>query len=135
MATTPAAKKGDRIVATDTHVVLVPSASGAVPRSLPHPFRGALSDGLSSTVFIQGQPAATVGSVANNYPRHTPTQPGTAFQRPPTNRGEVTEGSRTVFINGRPAARHGDAAKTCNDPTDRPVGQVVVEDRATVFID
>ena len=33
----PAAKQGDQIVATDTHIVLVPSPGGPVPTPLPHP--------------------------------------------------------------------------------------------------
>jgi uncharacterized Zn-binding protein involved in type VI secretion len=135
MANQPAAKKGDFITATDTHVVLVPSAGGIVSRSLPHPFKGELVGELSSNVFVMGQPAAMVGSVANNSPRHTPTPPGTSFQRPPANRGVVADGSKTVKINGRPAARQGDAANTCNDPVDRPVGKVVVNPGTTVFID
>jgi uncharacterized Zn-binding protein involved in type VI secretion len=30
-----------------------------------------------------------------------------------------------VKINGKGAARMGDTAKTCNDPTDAPVGTVI----------
>ena len=30
-------------------------------------------------------------------------------------------------INGKVAARNGDTAKTCNDPADQPVGQVIAE--------
>src|SRR6266540_1966467 len=39
--------------------------------------------------------------------------------------GETQQGSPTVLINDRAAARDGDPAKTCNDPTDLPVGTVV----------
>lgn len=121
----PAAKQGDRIVATDIHIVLVPSVSGAVPTPLPHAFSGALNGGLSSDVNIEGRPAATVGSTADNAPPHIPTPPGTAFQKPPANRGTIQMGSMTVKINGKPAARNGDTAITCNDPLDLPVGTVV----------
>ena len=34
-------------------------------------------------------------------------------------------GSPTVKINGKMAARNGDAAATCNDPADMPVGTVI----------
>ena len=121
----PAAKQGDRIVATDIHIVLVPSASGAVPTPLPHAFSGALNGSLSSDVNIEGRPAATVGSTADNVPPHLPTPPGTAFQTPPANRGTIQMGSATVKINGKPAARSGDTAVTCNEPVDLPAGTVV----------
>lgn len=128
----PAAKQGDQIVAVDTHIVLVPSPSGAVPTPLPHPFAGVLNGNLSDNVNIMGQPAATVGSTAENSPAHVPTPPGTGFQKPPGNQGTVKLGSNTVKINGKGAARLGDAAETCNDPADAPVGQVVAA--STVFI-
>jgi uncharacterized Zn-binding protein involved in type VI secretion len=121
----PAAKQGDQVVATDTHIVLVPSASGATPTPLPHPFSGKLDGGLSGDVKIMGRPAATVDSTATNSPAHVPTSPGTSFQSPPANRGKVVTGSATVRINGKLAARNGDSAATCNDPTDMPVGQVI----------
>ena len=124
----PAAKQGDQIVATDTHVVI--TVGGATP--MPFPFKGAINEGLSRDVRIMGRPAAVVGSTATNAPPHTPERG--SFQRPPTNRGQVASGSTTVFINGKPAARAGDTATTCNDPADRPVGKVVVPGPATVFI-
>ena len=121
----PGAKKGDQVVATDTHIVMVPSPGGPVPTPLPHPFTGILSGGLSSDVKIMGQPAATVDSTADNTPAHIPTPPGTAFQKPPANKGTVKMGSATVKINGKAAARNGDPANTCNDPSDLPIGTVV----------
>ena len=120
-----AAKKGDRITATDTHIVMVPSPGGPVPTPLPHPFAGQLNGGLSSDVNIMGMAAATVGSTADNSPAHVAMPPGTSFQAPPANKGTVKMGSSTVKINGKAAARNGDAAETCNDPSDAPVGTVV----------
>lgn len=119
----PAAKQGDEIVATDTHLVMVPGSS--VPSSLPHPFTGLLNGGLSSDVKVMGLPAATVGSTADNTPPHIPTPPGNGFQKSPANKGTIKVGSPTVKINGKAAARNGDAAETCNDPADLPVGKVV----------
>ncbi len=124
----PAAKQGDQIVATDTHVVIVPG--GTVPALLP--FTGIINGGLSSDVKIMGMPVATVDSTADNTPPHIPMPPGTAFQSPPANKGTITIGSQTVKINGKSAARHGDVADTCNDPSDLPVGSVVAA--GTVFI-
>lgn len=121
----PAAKQGDQIVATDTHIVMVPSAPSPVPRPLLHPFTGIINDGLSADVNIMGMPAATVDSTADNAPPHIPTPPGTTFQKPPANKATIQSGSPTVKINGKMAARNGDTAMTCNDPDDLPVGQVV----------
>lgn len=115
----PAAKKGDRIVATDTHMVLI----NGVPTPIPHPFSGILNDGLSSNVKIMGKPAATVDSIAANTPAHVPQ--GGSFAKTPQDKGKVIMGSTTVKINGKMAARNGDTAMTCNDPSDLPVGKVV----------
>jgi len=119
----PAAKQGDQIVATDIHIVIVPSP--APPTPLPHPFLGIINGGLSSDVKIMGLPAATVDSTADNIPPHIPTPPGTAFQNPPANKGTIKMGSATVKINGKAAARNGDIAETCNDPANLPVGTVI----------
>jgi uncharacterized Zn-binding protein involved in type VI secretion len=126
----PAAKQGDRVMATDTHIIMIPSPSGAVPTPLPHPFSGLLDGSLSSDVNVEGKPAAVQGSTATNTPAHVPQ--GGPFQKPPSNRATVQLGSGTVFINGKPAARNGDKAMTCNDPADLPAGTVVAT--GTVFI-
>jgi uncharacterized Zn-binding protein involved in type VI secretion len=119
----PAAKRGDKIEAVDTHIVLIPG--GAPPQSpLPHPFSGVLENGLSDTVRIMGNQAAMAGSSATNSNPHVPTPPGTNFATPPSNKGTIQTGSPTVRINGKPAARNGDQAMTCNDPVDQPVGTV-----------
>lgn len=128
----PAAKQGDQIVATDIHIVMVPSPGGPVPTPTPHPFAGNLMGGLSTDVLICGMPAATVDSTALNMPPHIPIG-GPSFQIPPSNQGRIMMGSTTVLINGKPAARNGDTAMTCNDPADLPVGQVV-STTATVLI-
>jgi uncharacterized Zn-binding protein involved in type VI secretion len=121
----PAAKKGDQIVATDTHIVLVPSGPAMVPTPLPHPFTGIIGGALSADVNIMGMPAATVDSTADNTPPHIQTPPGASFQKPPANKATIKMGSATVSINGKKAARNGDTAETCNDPADLPIGQVI----------
>lgn len=121
----PAAKKGDQIMADDTHIVMVPSPSGPVPTPLPHPFAGIINGALSSDVNIMGMPAATADSTADNTPPHIPTPPGTTFQAPPSNKATIKIGSPTVKINGKMAARNGDTALTCNDPSDLPAGTVI----------
>lgn len=119
----PAAKQGDQVLATDTHIVMIPSPGGPVPTPLPHPFTGQLDGALSTDVKIMGKWAAIQGSTASNTPAHIPQ--GGSFQKPPTNKATVQLGSSTVMINGKPAARNGDKAMTCNDPADLPIGSVV----------
>jgi uncharacterized Zn-binding protein involved in type VI secretion len=119
----PAAKQGDQIVATDTHIVMIPSPGGPVPTPLPSPFTGMIDGGLSNNVNIEGKPAAVEGSTATNQPSHIPA--GGPFQTPPSNKATIQMGSATVNINGKPAARNGDTATTCNDPADLPGGTVI----------
>src|SRR5262249_49324760 len=119
----PAAKQGDQVLATDIHIVMIPSPGGPVPTPLPNPFAGHLDGGLASDVKIQGKPAAVQGSTATNTPSHMPS--GGPFQMPPSNKATLQLGSSTVMIGGKPAARNGDIAMTCNDPSDMPVGQVI----------
>lgn len=127
----PAAKLNDLMIGLDTHIILVPSATGVTPTPIPHPFRGNLLQNLSVDVFIDNMPAATVGSVAINMPPHIPQ--GGSFQSPPSNRGTIERGSMTVTINGQDAARVLDPATTCNDVGMKYHAQVVVP-MSTVFI-
>lgn len=118
-----AAKKGDQVMAVDTHIIMIPSPGGPVPTPLPNPFMGQIDGGLSDDVEIEGQPAATVDSTATNSPSHIPA--GGPFQKSPANKATITMGSQTVQINGKAAARMGDTAETCNDPADMPIGTVI----------
>jgi uncharacterized Zn-binding protein involved in type VI secretion len=126
----PAAKKGDQVMATDTHIIMIPSPGGPVPTPLPHPFAGIIDGNLSGDVNIGGMPAATVDSTATNTPSHIPQ--GGPFQKPPSNKATIKVGSGTVKINGKMTARSGDMAMTCNDPADLPAGSVMAA--GTVFI-
>ena len=126
----PGARQGDQVVATDTHIVMIPSPGGPIPTPLPHPFTGLLDGSLSGNVNIQGMPAAVQGSTATNTPAHVPQ--GGPFQKPPSNRATVQRGSATVSINGKPAARNGDLCLTCNDPADLPGGTIIAA--STVMI-
>jgi uncharacterized Zn-binding protein involved in type VI secretion len=119
----PAAKQGDRVTATDTHLIVPPSGGPPVPT--PHTFSGTLNGSLSRNVRIMGHRAATVGSTVTNSPSHTPV--GGSFAKPPSNQGTVAAGSPSVFINGRAAARDGDQVLTCNDPADAPVGTIAAQ--------
>lgn len=120
----PAAKQGDKISATDIHIILIPAPPGPpVPTPLPHPFMGIIDSNCSNDVHIMNMPAATVGSMASNTPPHIPQ--GGPFQIPPTNKGTIMKGSMTVFINNKPAARNGDMAQTCADPIPNPSATVI----------
>ncbi len=119
----PAAKQGDQITAIDTHIIMIPSPGGPVPTPLPHPFNGLINGNMSNNVKIMGMSAATQGSTADNMPPHIPQ--GGSFQKPPSNKGQIINGSTTVMMNGKPAARNGDKALTCNDPADVPAGTVI----------
>lgn len=119
----PAAKKGDKIIALDTHIVMVPSPGGPVPTPMPMPFSGSISGNLSSDVLIEKKPAATKGSTADNMPNHIPS--GGPFQKPPANKATIKKGSAKVLINNQEAAHLGDPADTCNDPADLPNGTVI----------
>jgi uncharacterized Zn-binding protein involved in type VI secretion len=126
----PAAKQGDQVVALDIHIQMLATPGGPVPVPLPSPFTGNIDGSLSSDVQIEGKAAATVGSTATNTPSHIPAIG--PFQKPPSNRATIQQGSTTVLINGKPAARAGDPALTCNDPADLPVGIVVAAGKVLI---
>jgi len=106
----PNAKKGDRVVGQDVHIELT---SVGIPIPVATSFSGTLEHGLSSTVFVGDQPAAIVGSSADNSPAHIPSFG--QFQRPPGNSGTVASGSSTVFASDVAVARDGDPVDCCND--------------------
>lgn len=121
----PAAKQNDQVTGTDMHIVMVPAGPSLVPTPLPHQFAGRITGGTIAGVKIGGQPAAVVGSTADNLPPHLPTPPGVTFQTPPSNSATIRMGSATVKIGGKQAARNGDICMTCNDPADVPVGSII----------
>ncbi|MEJ3750443.1 PAAR domain-containing protein [Actinomycetes bacterium KLBMP 9797] len=116
--TQPVARQNDPVVAQDTHIVLTPSTV-----SVLLPFTGQLVTKLSPDVLVNGLPAATVDSIAQNMPPHIPP-PGSSFSKPPTNLGRVVAGAPEVLVNGQQLARVGDPVETCNDPKDLPVGKI-----------
>ena len=85
----PAAKKDDKITATDFHLIQPPGT--APPTSVQHPFKGKIKGNLSANVNIMGKPAATVNSTATNTPAHQPI--GGTFVKAPANRGSIITGS------------------------------------------
>jgi uncharacterized Zn-binding protein involved in type VI secretion len=115
----PAAKKNDKVMGLDVHM----NASNVVAS---FPFDGLIAGDLSSTVRVEGQPAALKDSVANNTTGHI------SGAGPASNKGQITRGSSSVFFDGKPAARAGDPVKTCNDPQDLETSFVVATSK--VFI-
>ena len=127
----PAAKHGDKVIATDIHIVLIQAPPGPpIPVPVPHSFTGIIDGNLSHNVKIEGMPAATIDSTATNTPYHVPQ--GGPFQKSPSNKATINMGSATVNINGKGGARNGDTAITCNDPSDMPIGKVIAA--GTVFV-
>jgi RHS repeat-associated protein len=132
----PAAKKGDKIISAtpgDIHIVMVPSPGGPIPTPLPHPCKSDLKMKLAKQVNVQGKPGAMKGSRSKHMPPHFPTPPGVSFQRPPKNEAEVFTASSNVNYEGRGAAMLGDTGLMCADPTDTPVGVLVVPP-GTVYV-
>lgn len=117
----PVAKKGDRITATDTHLVIPPSGGPPVPT--PMSYDGVLKKDLCEHTFSEHQAVAVVGSTSVMSPGHQ-AAPG-SFAKPPSNEGHVFIGAPTVYAEHKAIARDGDVALTCNDPADLPVGKVV----------
>lgn len=119
----PIAKKGDRVVGIDTHIVMVKESGGPVPTPMPFPFSGPIQSGVSESVFVDNEGAAVVGSVADNVPPHIPV--AGSFKSPPGNKATLSAGSESVFIDNVAVARSQDAAQCCNDPCDSDTGHVI----------
>lgn len=107
------ARKNDRIIGMDTHVVMMPTPGGQVPTPLPFTFSGTISDGVASSVKADDLPVAVVGSTAPNSPPHIAV--GGSFQNAPKDEATVVVGSSTVFANDKQVARMGDAADSCDE--------------------
>ena len=109
------AKQDDKVFGMDTHILMEPSPSGAVPTPFSHPFVGALKEDLAASVKIWNNKVATKGSVAKHLAGHVPTGPG-PFQKTPDNKGKVTGGTeKSVRANGKEVAVIGSSVTTCND--------------------
>lgn len=87
-----AARLGDAILGT------AGEHSGHIVPHSPVVISGSISGNCSGNVFINGKPAATVGSITTENDECCGSS-----------NGVVAVGSDKVFINGKPAARIGDA--------------------------
>lgn len=88
-----AARLGDSVQGTTAG-----EHSGHATPCSPETFSGEISGACSGDVFINGIPAATVGSITTERDSCCGAS-----------QGAVAAGSSSVFINGKPAARLGDA--------------------------
>lgn len=109
----PVARKDDRIVGMDMHIVMVPAPSGQVPTPMPFTFSGTLNGDLASDVKANDLLVAVVGSTADNSPPHIPA--GGTFQQQPKDKATIVDGSGSVFANDKKVARVGDPADSCDD--------------------
>jgi hypothetical protein len=119
----PVAKRGDRVVGVDTHIVLVPSPGGPIPTPTPLAFDGEIMERPGATVFVDNEELALEQGTAQNKPGHLPI--GGTFQTPPSNIATVARGSDRVFAEDRAVARSKDPARCCNDVADDETGHVV----------
>jgi uncharacterized Zn-binding protein involved in type VI secretion len=87
-----AARQGDAIQGTTAG-----EHNGHATPHGPLPITGTISGGCSGDVFINGRPAAYVGS--------TTTENDACCG---SSQGSIAQGSSSVFINGKPAARIGE---------------------------
>jgi hypothetical protein len=115
------AKGGDKVMGFDIHNAETPSGSGTSTVTLPHPFIGKLSGGLSADVKIGGAGAAVMGSVCKHDDAKHCLLPGMVrFTRNPAMEGSVTGGTAAgVEINGKEAAVAGSTVSTCSDTGQR----------------
>lgn len=79
---------------------------------------GIIESAVSSTVLINGIPAATVGSMSSD---HSPYGP----PHPPHVPNPIVSGSGTVLIDGQPAARVGDPF-SCGHSVGGGSGDVII---------
>ena len=105
-------------------MVIVP---GATPTQVPapHAFAAVIDGALSDNVRINQCKAATVGSTATNREPHMPASPGTAFVKPPSNRGTIMRGQSHGAHQRQGGSARRRHCETCNDPADAPIGIVV----------
>lgn len=109
---------GPAVVANDQitgqcAIHLIPGPAGAPVPGPPMPFGAPLSIGLSTTVLIEGKPAAVQGSQGLNMPPHVGLHPTDPFLAPPMQIGSVTMGSSSVLFENRPAAYTGCPVAIC----------------------
>jgi uncharacterized Zn-binding protein involved in type VI secretion len=119
----PAAVQGDKITGQcGLHQVPNPSSGAPQPSPGPLPFSAPLLQGLASTVFVSGKPAAVEESSGLNTPSHIGLHASDPFFAPNTQKGSVFRGSSTVLIEGKGAAKTGSQTMICGGLPGQLVG-------------
>lgn len=126
----PVAKRGDRVVGVDTHIINVPSPAGPIPTPTPMSFDGRVNERAGATVFVDDESVALEGAAADNAAPHLPI--GGTFARSPDNTSTLSTGSDTVFAEDLAVVRATDRARCCDDLSSADNGHVIVA-AATVF--
>jgi uncharacterized Zn-binding protein involved in type VI secretion len=139
----PAAKKGDQVVATDTHIVMVPAPPAPpVPTPLPHPFTGLVLDPMGAAmnaamgggvVLVNGLFVTNCGTGVMNIPPHLPV-PGPFAKGKPENDAELWFGALNVSMGGSLAVRLGEIALSCSDPVRMPTSVVIAIPKGPLVI-
>jgi uncharacterized Zn-binding protein involved in type VI secretion len=112
----PAIVMNDQITGQCPNHMMPNPASGAPQPSPPLPFSAPLTLNLANTVMIGGKPAAVAGSQGMNTPPHVGLHPSDPFMAPPTEMGQVVQGSMTVMFEGKPAANAQSMCTCCVVP-------------------
>lgn len=112
----PAIVMNDQITGQCPIHMIPNPASGAPQPAPPMPFSAPLTLNLSTTVMIDGKFAAVVGSQGMNTPPHVGLHPADPFMAPPTQMGQILQGSPTVMIDGKPAANAQSQCLCCSTP-------------------
>ena len=112
----PAIVMGDKITGQCPIHMIPNPATGAPQPAPPMPFSAPLTLNLSTTVMIDGKFAAVVGAQGVNTPPHVGLHPSDPFMAPPTQMGQVLQGSPTVLIDGKPAANAQSQCLCCSTP-------------------
>lgn len=111
--TNPAVKLNDRVTG-QCNLHQIPSPSGApMPPPAPLPFSAPLTQALTTTVMIEGGPAAVQGSSGLNTPAHTGLHASDPHLTPPTQQARIIAGSSSVFFDGKAAAHSGCQTVIC----------------------
>ncbi|CUU59581.1 hypothetical protein Ga0074812_12951 [Parafrankia irregularis] len=118
----PVVVAGDRITGMCA-VHQIPGPAGApILSPAPLPFSAPVTMGLSTTVFVGGQPVALESSTGTNLPPHVGLHVSDPYLVPAAQQGRVLSGSGTVRVEGRGVAYSGCPVTQCAQMTAMIVG-------------
>lgn len=113
----PVIRMNDKITGTCAiHQVPNPASGAPQPSPAPLPFSAPLLQGLETSVLINGQPAAVMGSSGVNTPPHVGLHVTDPYAVPTMQTGRVIKGSTKVLAGGKPLATVSGQATCCATP-------------------